>query len=309
MDNPDLIFTNQSAEQRRAHLNRGYAIALIGVTLWSTTGIFISYLFKHYPLSPMTLAFWRNIFVVISLGLGLLIFRRNFFKIEKRDRWFLLLYGLSLSLMNGLWTFSVAYNGAAVSTVLVYASPGLTAIAGKFIFKERLTWIRILAVVASMIGCVLVARAIDPEQWTLNSVGIIIGVGSAFSFTLYSVMGKIVFHRQINSWGATWYAFVIAMLVFAFTQTGDTVLSLGTHFDGWLILIVLAVIPTLGGFGLYTASLGYLPAGTANLIAVLEPVLTSILAFFLLGETLLPVQLLGAAFIVGSVVSLRLEEQ
>lgn len=309
MDNPDLIFTDQSAEQRRAHLNRGYAIALIGVTLWSTTGIFISYLFKHYPLSPMTLAFWRNIFVVISLGLGLLIFRRNFFKIEKRDRWFLLLYGLSLSLMNGLWTFSVAYNGAAVSTVLVYASPGITAIAGKFIFKERLTWIRILAVVASLIGCVLVARATDPEQWTLNAVGIIIGVGSAFSFTLYSVMGKIVFHRRINSWGATWYAFVIAMLVFAFTQTGDTVLSLGTHFDGWLILIVLAVIPTLGGFGLYTASLGYLPAGTANLIAVLEPVLTSILAFFLLGETLLPIQLLGAAFIVGSVVSLRLEEQ
>ncbi|HET7377148.1 MAG TPA: DMT family transporter [Anaerolineae bacterium] len=309
MDNPDLIFTNQSAEQRRAHLNRGYAIALIGVTLWSTTGIFISYLFKHYPLSPMTLAFWRNIFVVISLGLGLLIFRRNFFKIQKRDRWFLLLYGLSLSLMNGLWTFSVAYNGAAVSTVLVYASPGITAIAGKFIFKERLTWIRILAVVASLIGCVLVARATDPEQWTLNAVGISIGVGSAFSFTLYSVMGKIVFHRQINSWGATWYAFVIAMVVFAFTQTGDTVLSLGTHFDGWLILIVLAVIPTLGGFGLYTASLGYLPAGTANLIAVLEPVLTSILAFFLLGETLLPIQLLGAAFIVGSVVSLRLEEQ
>ena len=309
MDNPDLIFTDQSAEQRRAHLNRGYAIALIGVTLWSTTGIFISYLFKHYPLSPMTLAFWRNIFVVIALGLGLLLFRRNFFKIEKRDRWFLLLYGLSLSLMNGLWTFSVAYNGAAVSTVLVYASPGITAIAGKFIFKERLTWIRILAVVASLIGCVLVARAADPEQWTLNAVGIIIGVGSAFSFTLYSVMGKIVFHRQINSWGATWYAFVIAMVVFAFTQTGDTVLSLGTHFDGWLILIVLAVIPTLGGFGLYTASLGYLPAGTANLIAVLEPVLTSILAFFLLGETLLPIQLLGAAFIVGSVVSLRLEEQ
>ena len=279
------------------------------MTLWSTTGIFISYLFKHYPLSPMTLAFWRNIFVVIALGLCLLLFRRNFFKIEKRDRWFLLLYGLSLSLMNGLWTFSVAYNGAAVSTVLVYASPGITAIAGKFIFKERLTWIRILAVVASLIGCVLVARATDPEQWTLNAGGIIIGVGSAFSFTLYSVMGKIVFHRQINSWGATWYAFVIAMLVFAFTQTGDTVLSLGTHFDGWLILIVLAVIPTLGGFGLYTASLGYLPAGTANLIAVLEPVLTSILAFFLLGETLLPIQLLGAAFIVGSVVSLRLEEQ
>jgi DME family drug/metabolite transporter len=309
MDNPDFIFTASAAEAQRAHLKRGYLIALTGITLWSTTGIFISYLFKHYPLSPMTLAFWRNIFVVISLGAGLLIFRRSVLKIEKRDRWFLVLYGLSLSLMNALWTTSVVYNGAAVSTVLVYASPGITAVAGKIFFKERLTWIRVAAVVASMIGCVFVARATDPEQWNLNSIGIVIGVLSAFSFTGYSVMGKIVFHRQINSWGATWYAFVVAMIVFAFTQTGDTVLSLGAHYDGWLILIVLAVIPTIGGFGLYTASLGYLPAGTANLIAVLEPVLTSILAFFLLSETLLPIQLLGAAFIIGSVVSLRLEER
>ena len=37
-------------------------------------------------------------------------------------------------------------------------------------------------------------------------------------------------------------------------------------------LIVLAVIPTIGGFGLYTASLGHLPAGTANLLATLEPI-------------------------------------
>jgi drug/metabolite transporter (DMT)-like permease len=309
MDNPDFIITASSAEAHRAHLNRGYAIALVGVTLWSTTGIFISYLFKHYPLGPMTLAFWRNIFVVISLGLGLLLFRRNVLKIEKHDRWFLVGYGLSLSLMNALWTFSVDYNGAAVSTVLVYASPGITAVAGKIFFKERLTWIRIVAVAASLIGCVFVARAAEPDQWNLNSIGIIIGILSAFSFTGYSIMGKIVFHRQINSWGATWYAFAIAMIVFAFTQNADTVLSLGTHYDGWLILIVLAVIPTIGGFGLYTASLGYLPAGTANLIAVLEPVLTSILAVFLLNETLLPIQLLGGALIIGSVISLRLEER
>ena len=198
MDNPDLIITAASAEEHRAHLNRGYAIAITGVTLWSTTGIFISYLLKHYPLAPMTLAFWRSIFVIIALGLGLLIFRRRLLSIEKRDRGFLVLYGLSLTLMNVLWTFSVAYNGAAVSTVLVYASPGITAVAGKFFFKERLTWLRIAAVIASLIGSALVARAIEPAQWNLNPIGIVIGILSAFSFTGYSVMGKIVFQRQIN---------------------------------------------------------------------------------------------------------------
>jgi drug/metabolite transporter (DMT)-like permease len=308
MDNPDLILTSPTTAADRSHLNRGYAIAITGVTLWSTTGIFISYLLKNFTLTPMTLAFWRNIMVIIALGLGLFIFQRSLLRVEKRDRWFLILYGLSLTLMNALWTFSVAYNGAAVSTVLVYASPGITAVAGKLFFKERLTWLRIAAVIASLIGSALVARAIDPAQWNLNAIGIIIGILSAFSFTLYSLMGKIVFQRQINSWAATFYAFAVAAVAFAFTQNGETILSLGTHYDGWLILIILAVIPTIGGFGLYTASLGYLPAGTANLIAVLEPVLTTILAVFLLSETLLPIQLLGGALIVGSVISLRLEE-
>jgi drug/metabolite transporter, DME family len=309
MDNPDLILTPPTTATDRSHLNRGYAIAITGVTLWSTTGIFISYLLKNFTLAPMTLAFWRNIIVIIALGLGLFVFRRSLLRVEKRDRWFLILYGLSLTLMNALWTFSVAYNGAAVSTVLVYASPGITAVAGKFFFKERLTRLRIAAVIASLIGSALVARAIDPAQWNLNAIGIVIGILSAFSFTLYSLMGKIVFQRRINSWAATFYAFAVAAVVFAFTQNGDTILSLGTHYDGWLILIILSVIPTIGGFGLYTASLGYLPAGTANLIAVLEPVLTTILAFILLNENLLPIQLLGGALIVGSVITLRVEEQ
>ncbi len=309
MDTTDIAITSSTAEQHRARLNRGYAIALTGVTLWSTTGIFISYLLKNFTLAPMTLAFWRNIFVITALGFGLLIFRRSLLRVEKRDRWFLILYGLALTLMNALWTFSVAYNGAAVSTVLVYASPGITAVAGKFFFKERLTRLRIAAVIASLIGSALVARAIDPAQWNLNAIGIVIGILSAFSFTLYSLMGKVVFQRRINSWAATFYAFAVAAVAFAFTQNSNTILSLGTHYNGWLILIILAVIPTIGGFGLYTASLGYLPAGTANLIAVLEPVLTTILAVFLLNETLLPIQLLGGALIVGSVISLRVEER
>ena len=40
------------------------------------------------------------------------------------------------------------------------------------------------------------------------------------------------------------------------------------HIDSESILLVLAVAPTLGGYGFYTASLGYLPTGTANLLEV-----------------------------------------
>ena len=305
----DVSLETPPAAVHRAQLNRGYTIAITGVLLWSTTGIFISYLLKNFPLTPLTLAFWRNVFTTGALGIGLWVFRRDTLHVERRDRWFLLLYGVALTLMNTLWTYSVALNGAAVSTVLVYASPGITVIAARIFFTERLSFVRIIAIAGSLIGCVLVAGAYDPAQWNVNAGGIVVGILSAFSFTFYSLMGKGSFQRGINSWTATLSAFAVATVGLAFTQNSGTLLSLGGHVDGWLVLFILAVIPTLGGFGLYTASLAYLPAGTANLIATLEPALTTILAFILLNESLSAIQLLGGALIIGSVVSLRAKER
>jgi drug/metabolite transporter (DMT)-like permease len=307
-------------------LNRGYLIALTGVMFWSWTGILISYLLKHYPLMPMTLAVWRDLFVTGALIVGLWLFKRTALHIEPRQRWMLVLYGVSLTVMNVTWTFSVALNGAAVSTVMVYASPGITALAARVFFKERVSVIRIVAFAGSLAGCVLVAKANDPAQWNLNAGGILVGLASAFGFTFYSMMGKVTSQRKINSWTATLSAFTVAAIallpIAAVTAalaratasplddlTRYSLLSLGTQLDGWLILLILAVIPTIGGFGLYTASLGHLSAGTANLIATLEPVLTTLLAYLLLRESLNTTQLLGGAFIVASVISLRLEER
>jgi drug/metabolite transporter (DMT)-like permease len=67
----------------------------------------------------------------------------------------------------------------------------------------------------------------------------------------------------------------------------------------------LAVGPTIGGFGLYTYSLSYLPAGVANLIASMEPALTAAIAYLFLGEQMTSVQWLGSGLILVSVLSLR----
>jgi drug/metabolite transporter (DMT)-like permease len=286
-------------------LNKGYAIAVTGVVLWSTTAIFISYLLTRYTLAPLTLAFWRDLFTTSALALGLFVTRRDLLRVERRQRLFLAGYGLSLTLMNTLWTFSVALNGAAVATVLVYSSPAFTAVAARWLFGERLTLGRIAAIAASLIGCALVSGAYAPEAWSVNPWGIVVGIGAGLGFTLYSLAGKFSARRGINSWTATLSAFAVATCLLFFTQNGATLFTPGRAVDGWAILFVLAVLPTLGGFGLYTASLSYLPAGTANLIASLEPALTALLAFLLLGESLNAAQWIGSLFILGGVLSLR----
>ena len=77
---------------------------------------------------------------------------------------------------------------------------------------------------------------------------------------------------------------------------------------GWSLLIFLGIGPTLSGFGLYTLSLDYLPAIASNLIATLEPVLTSIWAYLLFGELLTGPQLFGGLLVFAAVLLLRLRE-
>jgi drug/metabolite transporter (DMT)-like permease len=77
---------------------------------------------------------------------------------------------------------------------------------------------------------------------------------------------------------------------------------------GWGALILLAIGPTIAGYGLYTVSLTYLPASVANLIATLEPAFTAALAYLFLAERLSPPQLAGSAMIIAGVVLLRMGE-
>jgi drug/metabolite transporter (DMT)-like permease len=290
--------------------SRGYALAVSSVLLWSWTGILVSYLLRAQAIAPMTLAFWRELIAAATLLVLLAILRPATLRVARRDLGFLLLYGGSLALLNAAWTWSTAWNGAAVSTVLVYSSPAFTAVIARVVFGERLGPTRLLALAASIAGCVLVAQANDPARWSLNGPGIVAGILSAMCFALYSTMGKLAAKRRIDPWAATLYTFAVAaaaLLPLAWLTSGSgpaSSLLLSTRWEAWALLLIL-VVPTLGGYGLYTASLAYLPVATANGIATLEPVLTATWAHLLLGESLDAAQLVGGALILGSVVYLH----
>jgi drug/metabolite transporter (DMT)-like permease len=175
--------------------------------------------------------------------------------------------------------------------------------------------VKIIAVLFSLIGCVSISGAYESSAWQVNTIGIVTGLLSGLGFAAYSIMGKASAERSINPWTAMLYSFGFAaffLLLFnLFPANLPVVYSLRNLFwldgawMGWAVLVLLAVGPTLGGYGLYTVSLSYLPVIVANLIATLEPVMTVLLAYFLLGERFTIPQLMGSVLIIAGVILLR----
>jgi len=305
-------------ERTRAHLTRGYTIALISAAFLSTTAIFIRYLTLTYAIPPLVLALWRDAFVMLTLLPVLGIVRPALLRVQRRHVFYLAVYGFVLAIFNILWTFSVALNGAAVSTVLVYCSAAFTALLGWWLLKEHLDGIKLLAVAFSLGGCVLVSGLLTQTVWRVSVIGVLIGMLAGLSFAVYSLMGRSAAQRGLNPWTTLCYTFGFAMLfLLGFNLLPEQVMPggaasladffwLGKAWAGWGVLFLLAAGPTVAGFGLYNVSLGYLPSSVVNLIATSEPVFTAISAYFLLGERLNGMQLFGSWMILSGVVMLRI---
>jgi len=304
---------------QNTNFSRGYILALIATVLWSTTGVLISYLSKTYALPSLVLAFWRDLFVSFGMLIGLSIFSRARFRLERSHWGFMVLYGLTLAVFNSLWTFSVQYNGAAVATVLAFSSPAMTAILSRMVFKEQFNRVKTISIVLSLIGTVLVSDAHNPSAWKLNPSGIIFGLLTGLFFAFYNLEGKAASDKHIDSWTALLYSFSAATVFLFLFNLGFNLLNgktpfnnllwLGNSVSGWGILFFLGVAPTLGGFGLYTLSIRYLSPTVANLIATLEPALTAVWAYLFLNEILVSTQLIGSVILFTGIILLRVVEK
>ncbi len=290
---------------------RGYAAALVAITLWATTGLLIRVLVVDYALTPLLLAWWRNVLVTVALAP---LFWRQGVRFPSGQGRFLAFYGLVLAVFNVVWIASVQANGAAAATVLLYSSAAFTVLLAWPLLGEPLTVRKLLAVAASLAGSALVSGAYTLAAWQGRTGGIVLGLLSGLMFAAYGLTGRASAQRRIGPWVALFYAFAWASVFQGainflpwLPQHAVSWRDFAPHLPlmGWLVLLVLSLGPTLMGFGFYNTALKHLPAGTVNLLATLEPVMTAVMAYVLLGERLTGVQLAGSALILAAVVGVQ----
>jgi drug/metabolite transporter (DMT)-like permease len=131
----------------------------------------------------------------------------------------------------------------------------------------------------------------------LNWVGALVGLGTGITWVTYPIFGKISLNRY-NTWTVVTYASGLAALAILLPQPLRSLsFPWSQPIHVWFWLWLLALVPTVGGFCLYSWALNYLTASAAVITATLETFVAAILAFLMFGDTPSPVQILGGALI------------
>lgn len=193
------------------------------------------------------------------------------------------------------------YASAGLVALLLYLYPTFVAILSAIFLKERISRMKILALLLALTGTAL---TVDPKGGQM--VGVLMAISAATIYSVYIIVGTDVM-KQVSVFQSSTVIFTSAGIVY-----GVLTFASGTHFpatsSGWGAIIAMVLIATVLPVGTFLAGLERIGPTNAATLSTLEPVVTVLLAAFLLGERLRLVTLLGGILILGSVLMLTRSE-
>jgi drug/metabolite transporter, DME family len=274
----------------------GYLAVILATACWGSSGIWIKFLVADSGISALALAFWRDLSTCLILLVCLAVTRPAWLRVRRADLVWLLGMGGSIGLLHVCWNLGVLVNGAAVATVQQAAAPAIVAIAACLIWGEPLRRNKILAVVLTFAGTVLVSGLDVFGRMQMSFQGYVIGLGIPIMYSCWVLFGKKV-RRDYSPITSLVYSFGFGALILLPLQ-GFTPQPWPVKVSSLLWFVGLLAIPTIAGFMLYTFALGHLPASVATILAMAEIVFVNVYVYVLLAERLTLSQVIGTILVV-----------
>jgi drug/metabolite transporter (DMT)-like permease len=223
---------------------------------------------------------------------------------EKDKIGWLLLSGLFLSLHFAFWIASLKYTSVASSVVLVTTHPIFVGIGGWLFLKERLGLNLIFGIALSVLGSGLISYG-DMSLSKEALMGDGLALLGAIAASGYLLVGKKMRKDQD-----------LLSYIFPVYSTGGLILILfalifqkpffGYSSSTYFYLFLLALVPQLMGHTTFNWALKYLPASVVAVTILGEPMGSTLLAYFILGEGLTLWKVIGGMSIfAGILIALR----
>lgn len=281
---------------------KGAFLVMAAGCLWGTFGVLTKTAYALTALGPISLAFYRLIFAIPFLGL-VAGFKRYPISMSQREVILFIGFGFfSLTVFEALYFTSLAYTTVQHAAALLYTAPAFVALLSWFFLRERMTPTKITAIVLSVLGGFLILGLVENEPLfaSRTQIGDWLALGSGIAYSTWYIFGKVLGRDREPAVTSFLGLCIGAVMLFPLALALEG-LHLPQTLTAWELVAAIGIVPTGMAYLLYLTGLKLIDATVASVFAIVEPITSSILAFYFFQERFSYVSLLGFILIISSI--------
>jgi drug/metabolite transporter (DMT)-like permease len=280
----------------------GRALCLLSAACFAALGVF-GKLAYDAGVNVATLLTVRFTLAALVLGAVLALRPADRRRLPRRT----LLVALALGAVGyatqaGLFFGALERMDVSLLSLLLYTYPAMVTLAAIALGRERPSPRSWLALGAASAGVALVLAGAGAGSF--DTVGAAMGLAAAVAYTAYIVVAD----AEVGGVAPVpLTALVLAGAAVTCGAGGAATggLDLGFAPEGWLWLVLMALISTVAAAMAFFAGLRRVGPSTAAILSTFEPPVTVGLAALAFGERLAPVQLAGGALVLSAIALLH----
>lgn len=293
------------ADRPRAPALPPALILLVAVAAVSTGAIFA----RLAEAPALVVAAYRcGIATILLLPLAWLRDRAAILAMSRREWGLSLAAGSFLALHFATWISSLDYTTVASSVVFVSTHPIWVGLLTPLVTSDRVSRMAAAAILISVAGGVVISAG-DLQIGGTALLGDGLAVVGAIAAAFYLLLGRAL-RRSLTLLSYVVVCYGSAALLLLALVLALRLPLVGYSGETYLWLLALAVVPQIIGHSSFNWALGF---SSASLIAVSllgEPIGSTILAYFILDESVQPLTLVGGTLIlIGIYVAGRAEQR
>lgn len=273
-------------------------------TLWGFMGFFVRSL-AGIGISSTGAILLRCGLAALLFAVTILIKDRRLFLVKPKDFWCFIGSGLcSMLFFTYCYFRSMEYIDLSAAAILLYTAPSIVIVLSRFIFKEKLSPVKVLALIIAFAGCCLVSGLASGMK--LSAVGILFGLGSGLGYALYSIFARLAMNRGYDSITVDFYTCLLAAVGAGVIWGTESAVTMFSSSYSVILCLVTAVVTCYLPYLLYTAGLAGVETGKASIMASVEPVVATLTGIFIFHEDLTLSGLCGMLLVLAAIVLLNL---
>jgi drug/metabolite transporter (DMT)-like permease len=270
---------------------KAYFALFIAILAVSTSAILV----RLSDAMPGMIAFYRLFFTVVLMLPLLPRYIKSFRSVPFKVWAGCAAAGISLAFHFILWFQSLELTSVASSVVLVTLQPLFAFVGTVLFFKERYRFGAVFGALLSILGSLFISWG-DFRLSSTAFIGDFLALAACAVVTIYLMIGQHI-RQTLNLFTYTFLVYSFSMVtLFIYNLIVKTPFT-GYSIKNWVWFILLAVLPTLLGHTLFNWTVKWVGVTTISMSILGEPIGASILAYFIFGETLRPLQIIGSLVI------------